>query len=206
LATSVSGDLPLVFLNYRSADESFVATLLHEAVSAKLGRDAVFLDYRSIPLGHDFMAALLDSVRRAAVLLVLIGPDWLRPDEAGHRLIDNPDDWVRKEILEALAADVLVVPVLIGDRPRLQADELPDELKIIAQLQYARIRHRHQPQDIHHLITSLIAQSSDLANEMRKHVEDVPDVAAAAQRFNLSGAKGVQIGNQNVQHNEFPSS
>ena len=175
---SDGGDLPLVFLNYRSEGESSLATLLDEMLSAELGRDVVFLDYRSITLGQDFVPALLNAVRRAAVLLVLIGRDWLRTDDSGRRLVDDPDDWVRKEIVEALAAKVLVVPVLVGNRPQLSADELPDDLKIVARLQYTRIRHRHQPQDIRNLITSLVTQSPRLAHRAERLVNSEPDAPA----------------------------
>lgn len=170
-----NGDLPLIFLNYRSEGESSLATLLDEMLSAELGRDAIFLDYRSITLGQDFVPALLNAVRRVAVLLVIIGRDWLRTDESGRRLIDDPDDWVRREIAEALAADVLVVPVLVGNRARLRAGELPDELKVVAQLQYTRIRHRTQPQDIRNLVTSLVEQSPRLAARAATMVRDGPD-------------------------------
>lgn len=177
---SAGGDLPLVFLNYRSEGDSSLATLLDEMLSAELGRDVVFLDYRSITLGQDFVPALLNAVRRAAVLLVIIGRDWLRTDESGRRLMDDPDDWVRREIVEALSANVLVVPVLVGDRPRLVADELPDDLKIVARLQYARIRHRHQPQDIRNLITLLVTQLPRLAHRAESPVNS--ELKAPASR------------------------
>lgn len=102
-----------------------MATLLDTALSAEFGLNAVFLDYNSIPPGKDFIAALLDTVRHTTVLLVVIGQDWLRTNAQGYRALDNPDDWVRREILAALAANILVVPVLVGDRSRLRADELP---------------------------------------------------------------------------------
>jgi hypothetical protein len=194
LLLSAGGDLPLVFLNYRSEGESSLATLLDEMLSAELGRDVVFLDYRSITLGQDFVPALLNAVRRAAVLLVIIGRDWLRTDESGRRLVDDPDDWVRREIVEALSANVLVVPVLVGDRPQLVADELPDDLKIVARLQYARIRHRHQPQDIRNLITLLVTQSPRLAHRAESLVNDPPaPVGGGRRRVLLLGVATVLV-------------
>lgn len=148
---------PLVFVNYRSRDDGSMAFLLKRELSAEFGDDAIFLDFESIPLGQDFSRMLLDGVRRSAVLLVLIGRDWEgRADKRG-RLIDDPGDWVRREIAAALAASVVVVPVLIGDRPVLVAADLPVEIARLARLQYARIRHRSQGQDLVHLIERLKA-------------------------------------------------
>lgn len=189
-----SGDHPFVFVNYRTDDDPSMATLLDTALSARFGQDSVFLDYRSIPPGEDFVAALLAAVRRAAVLLVVVGRDWLRPTARGRPALHDPDDWVRREILEAFAARIPVVPVLVGDRPQLRADELPAELRALARRQFVRIRHRHQHQDIQHLVGTLPVGFPPAATET---VRDAPP------QFDLSGAKGVQIGNDNVQHNQF---
>lgn len=166
---------PLVFLNYRSSDDPSAATLLDIELSARFGRESVFLDYRSIPLGHTFEPVLLDTVRGCAVLLVVIGREWLAADSSGQRLIDRPDDWVRSEIAEAMACGIPVVPVLVGDLPALSAADLPAPLAGLASRQFARIRHRHQPQDINQLIDTLIEQNPRL----RERAEETTLAAAA---------------------------
>jgi len=67
-----------------------------------------FLDNRSITLGQDFVPTLLNAASRMAVLLLRIWNNWLRTDGSGRRLINDLDDWVHGEIVEALAASVLV--------------------------------------------------------------------------------------------------
>lgn len=70
------------------------------------------LDSRSIPAA-DFVEELLGRLR-ASVLLVMIGPRWLTvTDAARQRRIEDPRDWVRKEIAEALTHGLYVIPVLI---------------------------------------------------------------------------------------------
>jgi hypothetical protein len=90
--------------------------------------------------------------------------------------------------------------VLVGDRPRLQADELPAELCELAHLQYVRIRHRHQHQDIHHLADILRAQVPTLAERAGDRAKITPETTP---QVDLTGAKAVQIGDHNVQHNQF---
>ncbi|MGH3792738.1 MAG: hypothetical protein ACRDQ9_18475 [Pseudonocardiaceae bacterium] len=49
------------------------------------------------------MQELLGRVRTAPVLLAVVGPRWLTAtDPTGRRRIDDPDDWVRRELAEAL--------------------------------------------------------------------------------------------------------
>lgn len=167
-------DGPLVFINYRGSDEPSAAMLLDTELAAVFGRARVFLDHRSIGLGADYPSTLLDTVRRCAVLLVVIGHGWFASGRAGRRLIDDPEDWVRRELLEALEHDVPIVPVLIGDARMPAAEDLPPELAPVARRQYAAIRHRHQPQDIAHLVTSLTTEFPRLRARAR-----VPQAAPA---------------------------
>jgi hypothetical protein len=78
--------------------------LIDRELTARFGSDLVFLDSRSIPAGSDFVEELLGRVRACSVLLVVI--------EAGQRRIDDPQDWLRREIVEALTHGLRVIPVL----------------------------------------------------------------------------------------------
>ncbi len=81
-----------------------------------LGKDRVFLDCESIPAGADFVEELLARVRSARVLLAVIGPRWLTATDADgrQRRIDNPDDWIHREIAEAFIAGIRIVPANIS--------------------------------------------------------------------------------------------
>jgi hypothetical protein len=146
----------LVFINYRSSDAPDAAAFLHAEFSDRFGAESVFLDYESIPLGHDFVPVLLRRVRRCAVLVVVVGNRWL-DGEVGQRPIDDPDDWVRREILEALAHDIPVVPVLVGGVQEIP-DSLPAELAGLTRRQSLEIRKRRQRTDIRTLGDYLVRQ------------------------------------------------
>src|SRR5262244_4379740 len=92
-----------IFINYRGADSDTAAALIDRELTARFGSDRVFLDCRSIPAGADFAAELLGRLRACSVLVVVIGPRWLTlTNEAGQRRICDPQDWIRREITEAL--------------------------------------------------------------------------------------------------------
>ena len=67
-------------------------------------------------LGH-LCEVLVRAPRRSRVLLALIDEEWVdAPDryQPGRRALDNPKDWVRREIEGALSSGALIVPLLIG--------------------------------------------------------------------------------------------
>jgi len=136
----------LIFVNYRGRDAGTAAAFVHTELSRRFGTAVVFLDYESIPLGRDFQPVLFSRVRGSAVLLAIIGNRWLEGD-VGQRPIDDSEDWVRREILEALKYEVPVVPVLF-DGATLSVDRLPPELAELVTLQHFEIRIRRQRHDI----------------------------------------------------------
>ncbi|MEV7046165.1 tetratricopeptide repeat protein [Amycolatopsis sp. NPDC051061] len=171
-------DRTLIFINYRTADSASAAALLHSELSARFGADSVFLDYESIRLGRDFRPELLDGVRDSAVLLVVVGDRWLN-GEVGRRPIDDPADWVRKEIQHALHHGVPVLPVLFSGA-KLTPDRLPTELAMLAHHQYYQIR-RRQRSDIRALGDYLTRQIPQLAHRQARR-RSLPDGAIAGSR------------------------
>ncbi|HEV7649072.1 MAG TPA: NB-ARC domain-containing protein [Actinophytocola sp.] len=150
----------LVFVNYRSSDGASSAQLVHEKMKIRFGEEAVFLDHESLHLGRDFEPELLARLRGCAVLLVVVGDRWLDGDIDGPP-IDRPDDWVRREILEAWEHDIPVVPVLFPGA-RLDADRLPPELTGLTTVQNHEV-HRLQGSDIEELGERLARQIPRLA-------------------------------------------
>ncbi|MGW3266644.1 toll/interleukin-1 receptor domain-containing protein [Streptomyces sp. NPDC001056] len=121
-----------VFINYRTGDGDKTAALIDEELKRRFGRDRVFRASRSITPGEAFPDKLLTTVRRASLLLAVVGPDWTN----FRSRLNNPEDWVRKEIEEAFACEVPVVPILDGRKTaRLDKAALPDALSRLADLQ-----------------------------------------------------------------------
>jgi hypothetical protein len=100
----------------------------------------------------DALARALDS---CVALIAVIGPSWSTiADERGRRRLDDPDDWVRREIGEALRRGIRVIPVaLTSAMPR--EDELPPDLQPLVRRQAAQVSDRHWRQDVESLAKSL---------------------------------------------------
>ncbi|WP_053702851.1 toll/interleukin-1 receptor domain-containing protein [Streptomyces sp. WM6368] len=121
-----------VFINYRTGDGEKTAALLDQELKRRFGEDRIFRASRSIAPGEVYPDALRTALQRSSVLLAVIGPDW-----ANFRTrLDDPQDWVRREIEEALARELPVVPVLDGRKTdRLKQADLPPALARLADLQ-----------------------------------------------------------------------
>ncbi|MEU2210878.1 toll/interleukin-1 receptor domain-containing protein [Streptomyces hygroscopicus] len=157
-----------VFINYRTKDGKEAAFIFDEKLSARFGTESVFRATKSIDPGANYIDTMLSGVRRSSVLLALIGEQWLdAPDRkrAGRRALTNPDDWVRREIEEAFAHGVLVVPVLLGRGvEQLDPRRLPKSLGKLAECQYERFSLRSPEADINRLADRLVKQVPRLAD------------------------------------------
>lgn len=146
-----------VFVNYRVGDQQEAAGLIAEILRARFGPDKIFQASISILPSRPFPDEILTAVRGATVLLAVIGERWLTvADEAGRPRIHAESDWVRREIAEALAADVAIVPVLVGAKTRSpRADELPEEIRPLATRQFIRLQYRSVGADVSNLVRDL---------------------------------------------------
>ena len=110
---------PAVFLSYRTEDTRDVATGLAGLLREDLGGSSVFRDKDDLVAGQPWQPALAEAIDRSDAVVVLIGPAWAGPVD-GPRLIDSPDDPVRREVEQALAAPARrsVVPVIVEGAPR----------------------------------------------------------------------------------------
>src|SRR5579863_5991970 len=127
-----------VFVSYRHEAGPGQAHRLASDLGAQLGQDRVFLDAQSIPEGAAFDEVITERIGLCDVLLAVIGPGWLeaterdalRPgrDSPGRRL-DNPSDYVRREIEAALVRRVPVIPVSTPGATLPDRDALPESLR-----------------------------------------------------------------------------
>ncbi|UQX02994.1 toll/interleukin-1 receptor domain-containing protein [Streptomyces sp. RerS4] len=144
--------MPEIFVNYRTGDEEATATLIERELSRRFGDDRVFRASKSIRPGQAFPRELLTAVRRSSVLLAVIGEKWVTaPGRSGRPALEDPQDWTRVEIREAIECGAHVVPVLVGRSTRLERGMLPAELAELADHQYRRFDHRNAESDLRRL-------------------------------------------------------
>jgi len=147
-----------IFINYRRIDTGWSADHLAGMLERTFGEDRVFLDVEGIRAGDEFAVDLDEKLRRASVLIVMIGPGWLHVADAyGRRRIDQEDDWVRREIRTCLQKPgCRVIPVLIDDAslPDNPA-ALPDDIADLLGRQSVRLRQANSADDIDALMREL---------------------------------------------------
>jgi hypothetical protein len=128
-----------IFISYRRSDTDS-AVLFYSWLRERFGPEQVFWDRADIPPGARWVDVLNDRLRQSAALVALIGPDWMTmTDEAGRRRLDDPQDWVRREIATALELKLLVLQVMMGGAKAPGADQLPPDLGDLANLQALRL-------------------------------------------------------------------
>lgn len=134
-----------IFISYRRDDSGDVTGRIYDRLESRFGRESLFIDVDSIPIGVDFREHLSEAVGRCDVLLAVIGTQWLnaahqRGARKGRRRLDDPADLVRIEIQSALERRIPVVPVLVGNAAMPLEEELPPELRPLAYRNAAEIR------------------------------------------------------------------
>ncbi len=160
-----------VFINYRGEDSHSYGALLYTELCRHFGTERVFLDSESIPAGADFAEQLLDRVRGCRVLLAVIGRRWhASVDAEGRRRIEDPHDWIRRELVEAFAAGVRVIPVLTDGASMPAEADLPTDIARLGRCQYRRLRHREATADLDRLRTDLTAADPALAAAARSRL------------------------------------
>ena len=162
-----------VFISYRRDDSAGHAGRVHDRLEREFGRDLLFMDVDSVPLGVNFVAVLSEEVAKCDVLLAVIGPNWLNArDDDGSRRLDNPHDFVRVEIGAALQRSIPVIPILLDGAKVPKADELPKELEELSLRNGLDIRHASFHNDVDRLIRGLKEQLAEANAEKRGASED----------------------------------
>src|SRR5262249_1602987 len=118
------------FTSSRGADPATATGRIYDRLVARYGKDHVFKDVESMPVGVAFDAYINELIPQCAVVLVVIGRTWLAPDPGtGLPRLTAPDDFVRREIEAALTHQVTVIPVLVEGAAMPSPQELPESIQ-----------------------------------------------------------------------------
>jgi hypothetical protein len=118
-----------IFISYRRDDAAGHAGRLYDQLQEDLADVQIFMDVDAILPGVDFVERIESAVASADVFLAVMGRSWVTVTDAqGRRRLDNPDDYVRREVGAALRRKMTVIPVLVGGALMPSVEELPAEL------------------------------------------------------------------------------
>lgn len=172
--------MPVVFVNYRVREQAGYAALLHRELAASFGSDQVFIAARSIRPGDDFVNTVFDVLRRCRIMLAVIGPGW--------SVVDDPDDWVYRELANAFDLGLRVIPVLVEDAEPPAESALPPAVAALARCQYVRLRHYSVETDIARIVGDLRRIEPSLPAPFAGVTTTDHDLAPKAGIFELPGA------------------
>ncbi len=170
---------PRIYLSYRRRDFAYVALTIYQRLAQHYPDGSVVFDVNTLPLGRDLAQALRDQVRTADLVLALIGPRWLAE---GHL---EESDWIRIELAEALEAGITVIPVLVEEGTMPSAEQLPPDLRALANLQAVRVSQERLDRDVAGLISTidlLVEPSRQTVAKKRRAPGDERQEPAFARR------------------------
>lgn len=145
-----------IFISYRRDDSSGYAGRLYDRLAAHFGRPNVFMDIEALEPGVDFVEGIDEAMASCGALVVLIGSEWLPiSDPQGRRRLDNPNDFIRLEIANALRRNLCVLPVLVNGAAMPTEEELPPELAPLARRQAQELSNTRWDYDVSRLIEAL---------------------------------------------------
>jgi predicted ATPase/class 3 adenylate cyclase len=127
--------------------------LLQHELRERFPDAQVFMDLDSIEAGLPFAEVIRDAVDSCAVLVALIGRQWVTlADEQGNRRLDDAGDFVRFEVQTALERGVRVIPVLVDGASPLRRQQLPSGLGELAGLNAHKLSYDRYQYDADRLL------------------------------------------------------
>ena len=147
-----------IFISYRREDAAGPAHRLYERLADRFSAASVFIDVETLEVGDEFGQVIEEKVGFCDALVAVIGPRWLDAvDGTGRRRLDDPDDWVRREIAAALDAGTKVLPVLVDGARLPERRALPAAVARLADHQVLDLRTDRFDRDADRLIAALEA-------------------------------------------------
>lgn len=151
---------PRIFISYRRSDTARAAARLAERLRDELGADRVFLDSDAIGGGQPWASRLREALADCTVLVALMGESWLRAqnEQTGVRRLDEPEDYVRRELEWALDARLSIIPLCVDDASLPTAAALPASIRRLLDYQSHPLRTTDNPQwneDVRRILAAL---------------------------------------------------
>lgn len=131
-----------VFISYRRMDCPGHVGRLQDSLQAQFGPDAAFVDFSSLGAGQVFARRIGEELLDSSVVLFVMGAQWAvrHPYWWWRSRIWDRSDWVRRELLTALALRRPIVPVLVAGAPMPRRSQLPPCLRTLVERQFDELR------------------------------------------------------------------
>lgn len=137
-----------IFVSYRRGPgASEVAGRLYDRLAAAYGESNVFMDVDTVRPGMDFVEAIGQAIESCDAVLAIIDPNWA-VDSNDRKRIAETNDYVRLEIVSALDHGVTVIPVLVLGAEMPTPDQLPADVRPIANRQAVTVSHERSNTDV----------------------------------------------------------
>jgi CHASE2 domain-containing sensor protein len=150
--------VPAVFISYRREDSAPQAGRLYDRLVGEFGARQVFRDLDKIAAGQDFVQVIDAKLAEADVVLVVIGRSWSGcKDTQGRRRLDDPEDFVRREVLAALNSHAHTLPVLVDAARMPGAGDMPAEFAALTRINACELLETRYEDDVTRLIEQLKA-------------------------------------------------
>jgi hypothetical protein len=169
-----------VFISYRREDTGGYAGRLYDQLAASFGEQNVFMDIDTLGPGVDFEEEIRKAIDESDVVLALIGRRWLETKGQGGRRLDEPGDFLRRELGAALGRGRVVIPVLVQGATMPPSSELPSDIGRLARLNAFELSDRRWKLDVEELIERLESRQSAAGRTSGRTGERDPRIAQAA--------------------------
>jgi hypothetical protein len=145
-----------LFICYRREDTEDAAGRLKDHLAGAYSAERVFMDIDSIPLGIDFVDHVNAQIAQCSVVIVMIGRQWLSiRDKKRRRRLDDVNDMVRVEVAAALKQQIPVIPVVVQSASMPTADELPEDIRLLARRNGIRLQSEQWKDGVDRLLREL---------------------------------------------------
>ena len=114
----------------------------------------VFFDIDTVEAGDKFPDVITNRLARSHVVFVTIDDEWL-VEKDGRRPLNDPQDWVRREIEFALNLKIPIIPLLIGDAKMPNAEDLPASLRGLTEFRGVQLHNEEFESDFDKVLREL---------------------------------------------------
>ena len=137
-----------VFVSYRRSDRYQVRSLVGLFPTSRFD---IFRDIEAIRAGEIFSDQIVDHIAASDIFLAVIASGWV----TDLPRLQDPEDWVRKEIEFALKHEVPIVPVLVDSAEMPDSQQLPPVLREFTSRQWRNLRDNDFERDVMALISEI---------------------------------------------------